>query len=284
MSMKHFLNRKQLGRHGFIRKGVLLLFSVIFLFPLYWMVCLSFKTQSEASATPFSPPRSFSFDNFKSVLNQIDIAGGMLNSFLYAFAVASLVCVFCTMAAYAIYRMHKRSAKFVERYFVLGLAVPGMCLVVPVFLILKSLGLIGTFWAVVIPCVTGNLATGILLIGAFIKALPKELEEAAAIDGCGSVRCFLKIIVPLLRPGITTRFVLTFLNIWNEYGTFKIFCLGKSRQPITLMIAGFFNSKYALHWGEIGAAILMSSLPAIIMYCICNKQLANAMTIGSMSK
>lgn len=84
--MKHFLNRKQLGRHGFIRKGVLLLFSVIFLFPLYWMVCLSFKTQSEASASPFSPPRSFSFDNFKSVLNQIDIAGGMLNSFLYAFA------------------------------------------------------------------------------------------------------------------------------------------------------------------------------------------------------
>ena len=107
--MKHFLNRKQLGRHGFIRKGVLLLFSVIFLFPLYWMVCLSFKTQSEASASPFSPPRSFSFDNFKSVLNQIDIAGGMLNSFLYAFAVASLVCVFCTMAAYAIYRMHKLS-------------------------------------------------------------------------------------------------------------------------------------------------------------------------------
>lgn len=282
--MKHSLRRKFPNGRGFVRKIVLLVFSVIFLFPLYWMICLSFKSQSEASAYPFSPPRSFSLDNFKSVLNQIDIAGGLMNSFLYALVVATLVCVFCTMAAYAIYRMYKRSAKYVERYFVLGLAVPGMCLVVPVFLILKSLGLIGTFGAVVIPCVTGNLATGILLIGAFVKSLPKELEEAATIDGCGPERCFLKIIVPLLRPGITTRFVLTFLNIWNEYGTFKIFCLGKSRQPITLMIAGFFNSKYALHWGEIGAAILMSSLPAIIIYCICNKQLANAMTVGSMSK
>ena len=77
-----------------------------------------------------------------------------------------------------------------------------------------------------------------------------------------------------MKPAIVTRFVLTFLSMWNEYGSFKIFCLGKARQPITLMLAGFFNSKYALHWGEIGAAILISSLPAIVLYCVCNNRIA----------
>ncbi len=267
-----------------LRKMMLLALSAVFLFPLYWMICLAFKTESEASARPFSLPKIITFENFAAVLKRIDIGTGMINSFFYAFVVSLLVCLFTTMAAYALFRMYKRSAGAIYRYFVMGLAVPGMCLVVPVYLILKSMGLIGTFWAVVIPCVTGNICSSVLFIGAFIKSIPVELEEAAALDGCGPVRCFSRIIVPQLRSSVVTKFTLLFLTMWNEYGSFKIFCLGRARQPITLMIASFFNTKYAVHWGQIGAAILLSSLPAIVIYCICNKQLENALTVGSLTK
>ena len=263
------------------RKAELLLWSAAFLFPLYWMLCLPFKTESEATAKPFSIPRQFSFDNFKSVFEQIDIVEGMANSFLYSLIISTFACLFSVLAAYALFRMYKKSAGKIYRYFVMGLAVPGMCLVVPVYLILKAMGLIGSSWAVVFPCVSGNLAATIIFMGSFIKTIPTELEEAAAIDGCGPVRCFIHVMLPLLRSPIITKFTLTFLATWNEYSSYKLFCLGKSRQPITMMIASFFNSKWSVHWGEVGAAILVSSLPAILIYCICNKQLEKAMTISS---
>lgn len=283
--MRNYKIRKQrISPSDIFHKIVFLLLSVCFLFPLYWMICLSFKSESEASARPFALPSSFALDNFKAVLSRINLGSGMINSFLYAIVVSTLVCLFSAMAAYAIFRMGKRSAFAIYRYFVLGLAVPGMCLVVPVYMILNFLGLIGTFWAVVIPCVTGNICSSVLFIGAFIKSIPFELEEAAALDGCRPSRCFFSIMLPMMKSGITTKFTLLFLTMWNEYSSFKIFCLGKSRQPITLMIAGFFNTKYAVHWGQVGAAILLSSAPSIIMYCICNKQLENALTFGSISK
>lgn len=274
-------SKKKMRLAGIGRKAELLIWSAIFLFPLYWMLCLPFKTESEATARPFSIPRQFNFDNFEAVFQKINIWDGMLNSFLYATLVSVSVMLISSIAAYAIFRMHKKSARLVYRYFVIGLSVPGMCLVVPVYLILKAMGLIGTSWAVVFPCVSGNLVAAIIFIGSFIKAIPMELEEAAAIDGCGPIRCFLHIIFPLLRSGVSTKFTLVFLSMWNDYSSYKLFCLGKSRQPITMMIAGFFNSKWSVHWGEVGAAILVSSLPAIVIYCICNKQLEKALTISS---
>ena len=281
---KHRIQGKKISPSDIFHKIVFLLLSAGFLFPLYWMVCLSFKSESEASARPFSLPSTFTLDNFKTVFERINLGQGMINSFLYAAVVSTLVCLFSAMAAYAIFRMGKHSSSAIYRYFVMGLAVPGMCLVVPVYMILKFLGLIGTFWAVVIPCVTGNVCASVLFIGAFIKSIPYELEEAAALDGCSPSRCFFSIMLPMLKSGITTKFTLLFLTMWNEYSSFKIFCLGRSRQPITLMINSFFNTKYAVHWGQVGAAILLSSAPAIIIYCICNKQLAKALTFGSISK
>ena len=129
-----------------------------------------------------------------------------------------------------------------------------------------------------------GFAGDLVIWGGTFARIPEDVLESAKMDGVTWWQEFTRIIVPQLRSSVVTKFTLLFLTMWNEYGSFKIFCLGRARQPITLMIASFFNTKYAVHWGQIGAAILLSSLPAIVIYCICNKQLENALTVGSLTK
>ena len=269
------------------RKLVLILMGITCVYPIYWMICLSFKTEAESNSSPYTLPKHLAevgFDNYAYVLKNVELFRGFKNSFIYTLGVLIIATIVATMGAYAISRMRSKLSKPIYTYYVVGLAVPGMVLMVPTFMITKFLGLVGTHWAVILPLVGGCVAGSILLMIAFMKSLPFELEEAAAIDGCNVYNSFLKIMFPMVKPAVATRAMLIFLWVWNEFGWSKILAIKDYLRPITIEIAGFFKSTYVTHWGVVGAAVVMTSAPSIIAYCIGNKNIEQALTAGAILK
>ena len=110
------------------------------------------------------------------------------------------------------------------------------------------------------------------------------MEEAAAIDGCNCHRAFLTIMLPIFKPSIATRAMLEFLRMWNEFGYASILCMRENLRPITLEVQAFFGSLYATNWAHVGAAIILTAGPAILVYCFANKGIENAMTAGAILK
>jgi raffinose/stachyose/melibiose transport system permease protein len=270
-----------------IKSIVLILVGLTCVYPIYWMICLSFKTETESSAFPFSLPQHLmdvGFSNYDFVLKNVELIRGFKNSFIYTLGVLIIATVICTMGAYAISRMRSKLSKPIYTYYVVGLAVPGMVLMVPTYMITKFLGMVGTHWAVVIPCTGGVVSGSILLMVAFMKSLPFELEEAAAIDGCNVYNSFVKIMFPMVKPAVATRAMLIFLWMWNEFGWSKILAIKDYLRPITIEIAGFFRSTYVTNWGQVGAAVVMTSAPSVIAYCIGNKNIEQALTAGAILK
>ncbi len=264
----------------------LILKSVICLYPVYWMITLSFKTAREAGRDVYSFPATpfeVGFSNFATVLDRMDYGHAMMNSLIYSTVITVVTVFFSCTAAYAMTRMHFKFANIIYKYFLLGLSIPGMCLMVPVFMIIKGMGLFGTRWAIIVLGIAAA-AAGSLLMVAFMRSIPSELEEAAAIDGCNCHRCFFSIMFPIFKPAVATRCMLEFLRMWNEFGYSSILCMNDKLRPLVMETQSFFGSQYAKEWNNIGASVVLSAGPAILVYVFANKGIENAMTAGAILK
>jgi raffinose/stachyose/melibiose transport system permease protein len=122
------------------------------------------------------------------------------------------------------------------------------------------------------------------MLNAFFRGLPKELEEAASIDGCNVYQCFFQIILPIVKPALATQFVLIFMSTWNEFFLAFILAGKESLRPLPVGLLSFFTSIGVSHWGLIGAAMIMCSVPTVIVYCFGNKQIENSLTAGAVLK
>ncbi len=279
---------KKLGyQAGKFARGFFLLFKVaICLYPIYWMITLSFKTEQEAAYNVYSFPKhvlEVGFSNYKLVLEHLNYGSGMKNSLIYSVFITFFTTLFAITAAYALTRMRFKYADIIYKYFLIGLAVPGMCLIVPVFMILKFMGLTGTRWAILIlGCAAA--APGAILMVAYMRSVPYELEEAAAIDGCNIHRAFVSIMLPIFKPALATRAMLDFLRMWNEYGYSSILCMNQKIRPMVMETRTFFNDLYATNWANVGAAIVLSAGPAILVYSLANRSIENALTAGAILK
>lgn len=280
------LKRMTYGVGKLLRALLLILKAVLCLYPVYWMITLSFKTQREAARDVYGLPLSIfevGFSNYAEVLKKMDYGRGMMNSLIYSTVITVGTVFFSTTAAYAMTRMHFKFANVIYKYFLIGLSVPGMCLMVPVFMIIKTMGLFGTRWAIIVLGIAAA-AAGSLLMVAFMRSIPSELEEAAAIDGCNCHRSFFHIMFPIFKPAVATRAMLEFLRMWNEFGYSSILCMQEKLRPIVMESQSFFSSLYAKHWEHIGAAVVLSAGPAILVYCFANRGIENAMTAGAILK
>jgi len=262
----------------YYRRVITVFWILVELLPLYWMLVMPWKTWDDALNSPFAIPTTFTLDNFATVLSKFNFGQGILNSFLYAFTISSVSCFLGCLAAYGLVRMRKRISPFFDKYLKLGLVMPSMCLVSTTFLILRKIGLLGTFWAVVLPTTAILQCATTLSFSVWFRTCPTEYEEAAVVYGCGPFRLFGQIMLPQIAPALLIQFTMIFILIWNNYESFKIYAMGKAPMPVTMMVAQLFNISKNQDWGVIGAGILMSSIPSIIVYCFFNKFLQKAYT------
>lgn len=263
---------------------IMIIIGITFLFPLFWMLNISFKTKSEVYVNPFGLPKEWVFNNYGDALEKFNFPRYLANSVIYAVCTIIITVLLGSMLAYCISRMKWKYKNFALSYVSMGLIVPVQVVIIPILIMTNKIGLKGTHLGLILPYSAFALSSCVLMLYAFFRGLPVELEEAACIDGCNIYQTYFRIVLPVIRPAIATQCVLIFMNTYNEF--FLAFILGAEDKirPLTVGLLNFFVSIGVNHWGQIGAAMIITSLPTIIVYTIGNEQIENALTAGAILK
>ena len=252
--------------------AALILITLIFVAPLLWMLSTSFKTNPETTQWPLSwIPREFSVEGYSELFNatsETPVLRWFVNSLIAATAHAVLVLVTAAPAAYALARMHFRGKGLMFAIIVSTLFIPPIILITPLYLVVDSLGWLDTLLAVIVPSAAGAL--GVFLLRQFFVSLPRELEEAAVLDGANRFQIFTRIILPLAKAPLATLALLSFLTNWNDF-LWPVYVLFSPRNlvlpPGLSKLQGAYDTDYAV----IMAGGVLASIPVLILFLIAQR-------------
>ncbi|WP_044974230.1 carbohydrate ABC transporter permease [Ruminococcus sp. HUN007] len=270
---------------------VLLLWTVLCVFPLYWMFTFSLKENSEIfGENVLGLPRNWMWSNYADAMRSGTLSSGLMrdssillgfkNSIIISVFTIALTIVCALMACYALTRMEWRGRETVNNIFMLGLTLPIHAALLPVFLMLKSLKMLNSYQALIVPYAAFSLAMAIMIFGSFMVNIPKELEESACLDGCGTFGIFFRIILPLMKPAISTVIIFTFLQAWNELMFANIFNSERRFSTLPVAINTFFGS-YTTKWGPIGAALVIATFPTLFVYAFISRKIQESLIAGA---
>ncbi|MDD6081357.1 MAG: carbohydrate ABC transporter permease [Oscillospiraceae bacterium] len=271
--------------------AVLILWTIICVFPLYWMFTFSLKENSEIfGENVLGLPKKWLWSNYADALksgtlstgSMMDstIINGFKNSIIITVLTIAVTVICALMACYALTRMKWRGRETVNNIFMLGLTVPIHAALLPVFLMLKTLKMLNSYQALIIPYAAFALAMAIMIFGSFMVNIPEELEESACLDGCGTFGIFFRIILPLMRPAVSTVAIFTFLQAWNELMFAVIFNSESRFNTLPVAINTFFGS-YTTKWGPIGAALVIATFPTLFVYSFISKKIQESLIAGA---
>jgi len=260
----------------------LTIYSVITLFPILWLAYNSVKTNNDFLANPFSLPSlsKLQLKNYYDAWVTMGIQKFTLNSLIISCTSVLLSLIISSMAAYAIERMIWNSSQKVLNYFLAGIMVPIQIILIPLFINFKKLNLLDSRIGLLIPTVAFALPTSIYILTGFYKTIPRELEEAALIDGCSVYKIFYKIILPLTMPAFVTIAVFNFLGAWNDLLIPLV--LIQTPELMTLPVGLLnFRGMYGAELTKMFAAVFISAIPSIIIYFVLQDKLLKGMIAGA---
>lgn len=240
-----------------------LFISIVHIIPFYITITVALKPKTDSSSK-WSLPSSIYWQNFKTAL-EADLLRAIFNSILITAISIVLIVAIGAMAAYPLSRIKTKFNNFILNFSLAVMMIPPLSMLVPLYATLRQLGGISTYWGVIIVITTFQLPLSIFLYTNFIATVPKDLDEAAAIDGASRMSIFWRIILPLLKPVTATVVILTGVWVWNDYQFSLFFVQKESMKPITLAISGFFSSA-STDPGAAAAAALIAILPIVILY------------------
>lgn len=252
--------------------------SLVMLVPLLLIVINAFKTDKEAAQLTLSLPSVINWSNFATVIEKGKLGQSFLNSFLYAGCATILTVVFGTMAAYVFARRRGKKDYAMYMYMVLGIVIPVNY--VSLMKVMQVTQLNNTRLGIILLYTAMQLPFTVFLLYGFVSKVPVDLDEAAVLDGCGPWKLFFSIVMPMMRSSMVTAGVLCFLNTWNEFVMPLYFLNTSTKWPMTLAVYNFFG-QYSRSWNLICADILLTCLPVIIMYLVCQKYIVGGQTAGA---
>lgn len=260
--------------------GLLYALALLTVAPFLWMVLTSFKGLQEIFAYPPTWwPERFSFDNYTDAFAAAPFGRFYLNSLFVAVTVTLGQLVTCSMAAYAFARMQFRGRDVLFYLFLGTMMVPAHVTMIPSFMILHWLGLVDTYGALILPGLAS--AFGTFLLRQFFLTLPKELEEAAFIDGCGRLRVLWQIILPLARPALATLAVFTFMGVFNDFLWALIVVNSQELYTVQLGLA-IFRDRYSTEWGPLMAGSVVATLPVLILFFVAQKHFIEGIALSGL--
>jgi raffinose/stachyose/melibiose transport system permease protein len=271
-------DRHRLSLGSVSKNLIALVLSAIMLVPLLLIVFTSFKGDDDSRTMSFDLPESWNLGNFVTVIERGKLGAGFLNSLLYAGAGTILTVVLAAMAAYVFARRRTRLNKLLYMFLVMGIVLP--INYVALMKVMQLFALNNTRLGIILLYTSIQLPFMVFLMYGFVSRIPVELDEAAVIDGCGPIRLFFSIILPLMRPVLVTAMVLCFLNMWNEFVLPLYFLNSTDKWPMTLAVYGFFG-QFETQWNLIAADVLLTSLPVVVMYLVCQKYIVGGQTAGA---
>ena len=254
------------------------LVSLTMIIPLLLILVNAFKPVEETYTLSLQLPKNWTVEHFAVVIKQGKLLESFFNSLLYAGA-AMLITIFLgSMAAYFFARRKGRKNRIVYFYLVLGIVIP--INYVPLMKVMQMVQMNNTALGIILLYTATQLPFTVFLLYGFVCKIPVDLDEAAVIDGCGPIRLFISIIMPMLKPGMVTAGVLCFLNDWNEFIMPLYFLNSSEKWPMTLAVYNFFG-QFEKSWNLICADILLTCLPVIIMYLLCQRYIVGGQTAGA---
>jgi raffinose/stachyose/melibiose transport system permease protein len=269
------MGEKKIDRAFLWRAPVMAAIALLYLSPIYVLIGVALKPKPDVSSF-WQPAASFDINNFISAVTEGKVFLGIRNTAIITVFSVFLITFVGALAAYPLTRYKTKLNRLIKAFTMGIMMVPPLSILVPLYSTLVKLDGVNTYWGIVIILVTFELPMSVFLYSNFIAAIPKALDEAAAIDGCGPARTFVSIILPQLRPVTVTVIILTGLHCWNDY-QFSLYILQSSElKTVTLSIASFFSQTTSnLH--AAAAAALLAILPIIVAFIFLQKYFIKGM-------
>jgi len=265
---------------GTIKWFLIVFFAVYTLFPLLWLLLTSLKTNAEFFASPFSLPAVPQFQNFTNAFYRANLGLMIFNSITVAIAATFLNLLVASMVAYPISRMRFKGREALFLMFSAGIMVPLNAMMVPYFIIFSRIGLLDSLNALRILYAAVGIPISTLIIRGFMDSLPKEIEEAAYIDGCGFFMRYFYVILPLAKTGLVTAGTFQFLTSWNEFVYANLLMRSASNHTIQLGIR-FFTNQFTTDYVSMYAAIVIAIIPSVLGFVLFQKHIISGLTSGA---
>ncbi len=280
MSQNSFGKGKK-SRNRSIKWFFMYLLAIIQLFPFLWVVNFSLVKDSEVFGTSiFKMPNPPMWENYMVAWRDGNVFRYSLNSLLVT-SVTIMITVFLSLTlGYAFCRMKWRFRSMFLTMIMLGMMIPIHTTLIPNFLIYSKIGLTNSYWGLIIPYSAFALPLGVYLMTGFMASIPRSLEEAAVVDGCGIYRIIIQIVLPITKPAVVTIAVITFLSCWNEFIIAATYLNNESLRTLPFSVFNFtgqYSSRYAVQF----AVMTLSAIPALIFYAILNEQITKGVTMGA---
>ena len=258
---------------------VLLVFE---LYPLVWLFLSSFKTQNEFTTEPvWSLPSTFSFDNYAVAITTGNIGQYALNSVLTVFPALAILTVLGVAGAFALEVMVWKGRGGVLLYFLAGIMVPAQMILLPLFNAYFRTGLSGTLWPLIITYTALGLPLTVFMLATFFRAIPREVFEAATIDGASIYRLLFSIGIPMIRNAIATVLLVQFFFLWNDLLIAYTFTTSAKLRTIQVGLLAFNGQFGSVQWGPLFAAICINVFGTLLIYLVLNKQIMKGLAAGS---
>jgi multiple sugar transport system permease protein len=261
---------------------ILAIGAFVMVFPFIWMILTSFKDISQAFLIPPKwIPDPWVWENYPNSLAALPFGRAYFNSFYITLIVVACTLITASMAAYAFAKIDFPGRELLFLLFLATMMVPGQVTIIPLFLIMKQLGWVDTHWALIVPGALFN-AFAVFLLRQFIRGIPKEMEEAATIDGCNRWRIYWQIILPLLVPAMSALGIFLFLGSWNNFFGPLIFLNTPDLFTVPLML-NQFRGQYTVDWTLLMAGSAIAVIPVLVVYIILQRRIIEGITLTGLT-
>jgi raffinose/stachyose/melibiose transport system permease protein len=260
--------------------ALLIIFVLIIIVPIVVMIWGGMKTRGEFASFPYQPPNPIRWENYINILSTNTFWVMLRNSLIVTIGTVVGVVFFSSLAAFIFARTQFRGRNILFNYLTIGLLFPISVAILPEYILLRQLGWLDTYWAIIAPQIAFGLSLNIMILRGFFQSVPAELQDAASIDGCTTFDFFWRILLPLARPAIAAVAVLSMVTSWNEI--FLPLLVLNSEDKWTLPLGTMqFMGQYVSDWALVLAFVTLTMIPAIIFYFIAERQIVSGLTAGA---
>ncbi|MGW1391802.1 carbohydrate ABC transporter permease [Streptomyces nigra] len=268
------------GRAG--QYAALLAYLVFLAFPFLWLVSTAFKPSRElASLHPTWIPKDPTLANFRQAFDEQPLLDAALNSLAAALGTAVVAVVLATPMAYVMARRRTRLARAATGWVVVSQAFPLVLVIIPLFLVLKNLRLIDSMTGLVMVYVVWALPFALWMLVGYVRAVPRELEEAAAVDGAGRLRTLVSVTAPLLAPGLVATALFAFVTAWNEFFFALVLLKTPEKQTLPVVLTHFIGAEGVADLGPLAAAAFLATLPSLVVFALIQRRITGGMLTGA---
>lgn len=266
---------------GAAAHGLLSLWALTAVIPLLWAVISAFKSNSDLFTAPWRLPSSWHFDNFVRAWKEANIGQYMINTLIVVLCALALTMLLGSMAAYVLARFPFPGNRVIYYAFVAGMAFPLFLALVPLFFVVKNLGLLGTFPGLILVYTAYSLPFTVFFLTGFFRTLPTAVAEAAVIDGCSQEGVFFRIMLPMAKPGVISVAIFDFLGMWNQYLLPLVLNPNQGKYVLSQGLASLaVQQGYQSDWSALFAGMVIAALPVVALYLALQKKVQTGLSAG----